>query len=72
MKQLEELIRKEVELRHALERKGAQWMINPDKPGIQYDLFHARDELRTAQYERLYDEWLRTVEQIDRLKGAPE
>lgn len=71
MKELEELRRKQMELEHALEARGAQWVLDPDKPGESRLVFPSKDYV-TPEVERIQAEWARIKEQIERLTGATE
>jgi len=69
MQGLEELRRKQMELEHTLEAMGAQWVIDPDKPGGLRLVFPSKDYI-TPEVERVQSEWARIKEQIERLTGA--
>jgi hypothetical protein len=71
MKELEELRRKQIDLQHALEAKGAQWVMDPDKPEGFRLVFPSKDYI-TPEVERIQAEWVRIKEKIERLRGPTE
>lgn len=71
MKELKELQQKQMELERALEAMGAQWVLDPDKPG-GFRLVFPSKEYFTPDVERVRAELVRLKEEIERLTGATE